>query len=327
MFKLKLIELTSNTFFTNIQEVLSTIDEYDFEDKHFKPIVTSTGVALSIIIESENPKIYTDKINKIIKRINSNYSLKLNKIEEWKVTKLITKKEIKTKVNAQKYMEILANIEKEQTSSYSVVVNYNNEYVFFNDTNKYQSLNNTYIKFSAIDGNVIRCEIMLSSFYINDFEYSLRCIPKLLKYYFHKNSTCLKYKEIIEDLTNNLININTAMTDILSIWQILDLEQNKDIKNDSSLLKQIDLLENKSFQKKGLYFIVLKLLSLMDKMNIKTYETILLSFCKTNSNKQAIRELFRNIRKLRKNMACNYSKYSCYDLFEELYNKLIEIQE
>lgn len=222
---------------------------------------------------------------------------------------------------------MLANIEKEQTSSYAVVVNYNNEYVFFYEINKYQSLNNTYIKFSAPNENIIRCEIMLSSFYINVDEYHLRNIPNPLKYYFHKNSTYLKYKEIIEDLTNNLVNINTAMTDILSIWQILDLGRNKDIKNDSSLLKQIDLLEKKSFQKKGLYFIVLKLLSLRDKMNIKTYETILLSFCKINSNKQAIRELFRNIRKLRKNMASNYSKYSYYDLFDEIYNKLTEAQE
>lgn len=326
MFKLKLIELTSNAFFTNIKEVLSAIDEYNFEDKHFKPIITSEGIALSIIIESENPQIYIDKINKVIKKINSTYPLNLNQVEKWKVTKLITQKEITTKDNAQKYMEILSNIEKEQASSYSVVVNYNNEYVFFNDINKYQSLNSTYIKFSASGENVIKCEIMLSTFYINDFEYLLRCIPKLLKYYFHNDSTFLKYKEIVEDLSNNLVNINTAMIDILSNWRILDLERNRDIKNDKSLLKQINLLEKKSFQKKGLYFIVLKLLSLMDKLNIKTYETMLLSFSKTNSNKQAVRELFRNIRKLRKNMACNYSKYSCYDLFEEIYNKLTEAQ-
>lgn len=326
MFKLKLIELTSNAFFTNIKEVLSAIDEYNFEDKHFKPIITSEGIALSVIIESENPQIYIDKINKVIKKINLTYPLNLNQVEKWKVTKLITQKEITTKDNAQKYMEILSNIEKEQASSYSVVVNYNNEYVFFNDINKYQSLNNTYIKFSASGENVIKCEIMLSTFYINDFEYLLRCIPKLLKYYFHNDSTFLKYKEIVEDLSNNLVNINTAMIDILSNWRILDLERNRDIKNDISLLKQINLLEKKSFQKKGLYFIVLKLLSLMDKLNIKTYETMLLSFSKTNSNKQAVRELFRNIRKLRKNMACNYSKYSCYDLFEEIYNKLTEAQ-
>ena len=326
MFKLKLIELTSNAFFTNIKEVLSAIDEYNFEDKHFKPIITSEGIALSIIIESEKPQIYIDKINKVIKKINSTYPLNLNQVEKWKVTKLITQKEITTKDNAQKYMEILSNIEKEQASSYSVVVNYNNEYVFFNDINKYQSLNSTYIKFSASGENVIKCEIMLSTFYINDFEYLLRCIPKLLKYYFHNDSTFLKYKEIVEDLSNNLVNINTAMIDILSNWRILDLERNRDIKNDISLLKQINLLEKKSFQKKGLYFIVLKLLSLMDKLNIKTYETMLLSFSKTNSNKQAVRELFRNIRKLRKNMACNYSKYSCYDLFEEIYNKLTEAQ-
>lgn len=326
MFKLKLIELTSNAFFTNIKEVLSAIDEYNFEDKHFKPIITSEGIALSVIIESENPQIYIDKINKVIKKINLTYPLNLNQVEKWKVTKLITQKEITTKDNAQKYMEILSNIEKEQASSYSVVVNYNNEYVFFNEINKYQSLNNTYIKFSASGENVIKCEIMLSTFYINDFEYLLRCIPKLLKYYFHNDSTFLKYKEIVEDLSNNLVNINTAMIDILSNWRILDLERNRDIKNDISLLKQINLLEKKSFQKKGLYFIVLKLLSLMDKLNIKTYETMLLSFSKTNSNKQAVRELFRNIRKLRKNMACNYSKYSCYDLFEEIYNKLTEAQ-
>lgn len=330
MFKLKLIELTSKSFFISSSDFLNSIKEFNQDDNkllYFKPIITSEGIALSVIIEAENPQIYTDKINKIIKKINLNHSLKLNKIEEWKVTKLITQKEITTKVNAQKYMEMLTNIEKEQTSSYSVVVNYNNEYVFFNDKNKYQSLNNTYIKFSTPREKVIRCEIMLSTFYINDCEKILRNIPKLLKYYFHENSTYLKYKEIIEDLDNNLININTAMTDILSIWRILDLERNKGIKNDSSLLRQIDSLENKSFQKKGLYFIVLKLLSLMDKMNIKTYETTLLSFSKTNANKQAVRELFKNIRKLRKNMASNYSKYSCYDLFEELYNKLIEIQE
>ena len=68
MFKLKLIELTSNAFFTNIKEVLSAIDEYNFEDKHFKPIITSEGIALSVIIESENPQIYIDKINKVIKK-------------------------------------------------------------------------------------------------------------------------------------------------------------------------------------------------------------------------------------------------------------------
>lgn len=329
MINLSLVKISSNKFEINLItcEILQDIKDFNLEHSEFqlKTEFLNENIVLVSNITFKNLDENIRLLSEYIKVLNDKFSLHIDNIEKWQIDKIEINKNLHLKLQPLEYLKMLTEIELDKQCTYSTVVNYNNECVFFNTQNKYKSLDNSYIKFSTNDKNLV-VTLMLSKYYLKKVHKftSYPITPVFLENFSSTGNKNLILTDIINDYKDGLNNTEYAFKNtIIQGLKFKNISVENKITNDISLLDNLQNIAQKGYEKKILYFIIFKLLSSMVNKNIKHIESSLIKYYKKEQINY-IKNIFANIRKFRKNMTSNYSKYSYNDLFEELYNKITE---
>lgn len=275
MINLSLVKISSNNLEINLitDELLQDIEDFNLnsEIQLLKVELLNKNVVLVSNTTFENLYKNIENLSKYIKVLNDKFSLHIDNIEKWQIDKIEIYKNLYLKLQPSEYLKMLTEVELDKQCTYSTIVNYNNEDVFFNTQNKYQSLENSYIKFSADDKNLI-VTLMLSKYYLKNIHKfkSYPITPVFLTSFTSAENKNLILADLIKDYQDGLNNTKYAFKNtIIHGLKFKKISTENKIINDLSLLDNLQNIAKKSYEKKTLYYIIFKLLSSMENKNIK----------------------------------------------------------
>lgn len=306
----------------------------------FNPSLTAEYYYKNTYIDYEQFCKNIKKVQKLIKNFNLEG---LEKIEKWTLEEIEIAKDVNLKYSFATYIDAIKMFNPKRTGIFSILVDYDDSStICFNSRRERDTLTDKkHIRFankvrlanrkdddSTDKEHVLQCAIMIKKSDINPYLITdtIKNPPMfytVLKSYYSTIGNEVKFKNTILDYENGLTACTEYFEQMLNTYLFKDyIDVTESTKDDEYLLNRVVEKTGNNSEKHLLYFIIVKLLSGLEKYHVKSLLRLLpRSFNrKKYAAKKSVIENLSNLRRY-------YQKdvdYICFeDLITEIKHKLV----